>query len=110
MPDTDRRSTTTSNENDGSLTVAARPATDVAGQAVNPHVDNHRITDHGFAWVGQPMTSCEDCGKPLSDHDGVAVTKPGAGPFGDFEVVTPEEAARRMPLFGHYAGIEVNRD
>ena len=83
--------------------------TPMVSTAVTPHVDN-RITDHGFAWIGQRMSSCETCGKPLSDHDGVAVTKPGAGPFGDFEVVTPEEAARRMPLFGHYAGIEVNRD
>lgn len=64
-----------------------------------------RITDHGFAWLGQPLTSCEECGKPLWDHEGVAVGRPGEGPFGGFEVVSHEEAARRMPAFGHYAGI-----
>jgi hypothetical protein len=24
----------------------------------------------GFRWIGQPFTSCDDCGKPAWEHDG----------------------------------------
>lgn len=56
----------------------------------------------GFQWIGQAMTSCDRCGHDLREHPGVEVLKRG-GPFtGEMEVVSFEEAAKRMPLFRYY--------
>lgn len=81
----------------------------VAESVTVPAVEGEPITDHGFAWVGQSMNGCETCGRPLWDHEGVAVLKAGSGFLKpDWEIVSYQEAARRMPLFGHYAGIKVD--
>ena len=51
-----------------------------------------------FAWIGQPFTSCENCGRPYWDHQARAGRSrtpfgPGFGPH-DYELIeiTTEEA------------------
>lgn len=34
-----------------------------------------------FHWIGQPMTSCDRCGKPAWEHKGRAVLPENSGPF-----------------------------
>lgn len=43
----------------------------------------------GFRWIGQSWASCDGCGRPAWEHEGMAVLKEGSGPFGtgmDWEV------------------------
>lgn len=35
-----------------------------------------------FKWVGQPITSCDDCGKPAWEHVGMERLRRQADPFG----------------------------
>lgn len=35
----------------------------------------------GFAWIGQPITSCDNCGKPAWDHDYDQRVDRDASPF-----------------------------
>lgn len=35
----------------------------------------------GFVWIGQPMTSCDRCGQPAWEHEGL--DQPTADPFSD---------------------------
>lgn len=35
----------------------------------------------GFAWIGQRIDSCNDCGKPAWEHDGIMRINKDAGPF-----------------------------
>lgn len=35
----------------------------------------------GFVWIGQPMTSCDRCGQPAWEHQGL--DQPPADPFSD---------------------------
>lgn len=37
----------------------------------------------GFAWIGQKFSTCDDCGHPAWDHDGMKRLRPDAGPFND---------------------------
>ena len=39
----------------------------------------------GFRWIGQPWTSCDGCGRPAWEHEGMLFLKEGAGPFGSDE-------------------------
>jgi hypothetical protein len=32
----------------------------------------------GFRWIGQPFSSCDDCGKPAWEHEGEMRLKAGA--------------------------------
>jgi hypothetical protein len=34
-----------------------------------------------FKWIGQPLMSCDDCGKPAWEHDGMERMKADKGPF-----------------------------
>lgn len=36
----------------------------------------------GFKWIGQSFASCDGCGKPAWEHEGIARIKQGGGPFG----------------------------
>lgn len=57
--------------------------------------DGHRIVavwpqacPEGFHWIGQPMTSCDKCGLPAWEHDGLATTRePLRSPFDDAPMV-----------------------
>lgn len=51
----------------------------------------------GFQWIGQPMTSCDDCGRPAWDHDGWAVPeRQPTNPFDDVPMVLrPWEPSQR---------------
>lgn len=42
----------------------------------------HNADCVAFAWIGQAITSCDDCGRPAWDHDGMSRLKKDAGPFG----------------------------
>jgi hypothetical protein len=37
---------------------------------------------YGFMWVGQPFTSCDNCGQPYWEHTHEEVPHPAGGPFG----------------------------
>ncbi len=58
-----------------------------------------------FAWIGQPITSCDDCGRPAWDHAGRS--KSGGGPF-DAGVVEPWPA-RTIASWIHLGWIAESR-
>jgi len=34
------------------------------------------VSSHGFMWMGQPFSSCDECGRPAWEHSGMH--EPGA--------------------------------
>ena len=49
----------------------------------------------GFHWIGQPFTSCDNCGRPWDAHEGYWGHKAGAGPFdADAQELVPWPARR----------------
>jgi hypothetical protein len=36
----------------------------------------------GFRWIGQSWESCDACGRPWDEHDGLHTLREGAPPFG----------------------------
>lgn len=56
----------------------------------------------GFRWMGQPFEHCEDCGRDLREHDGLAWHDRSASLFSAETVVIPfAEAMRRIPMFAY---------
>lgn len=57
----------------------------------------------GFHWLGQDMSGCENCGRDISEHEGLAWTR-GGSPFerGEEIIIPFDEARRRVPLFAYY--------
>jgi hypothetical protein len=56
--------------------------------------NRHMTPCHGFYWVGQPWSSCDNCGFPAWEHVGLhqpASALPDATPFDEGYVVTPWE-------------------
>lgn len=43
----------------------------------------------GFVWIGQPITSCDNCGRPAWDHDHLQTLDRAAGPFSPKWVYKP---------------------
>jgi len=35
----------------------------------------------GFKWIGQPFTSCDGCGRPVWEHEGMSRLRPNVSPF-----------------------------
>lgn len=57
----------------------------------------------GFAYIGQPFTSCDECGYPIGDHEGARAAIPGADPFnGDWQLnrFTADERQRFIDRYG----------
>ncbi len=57
--------------------------------SVRPEPEPEREPCRGFRWIGQPLTSCDGCGRPAWEHEGIEKLRDGAGPFGgeqDWEV------------------------
>lgn len=40
----------------------------------------------GFRWIGQSFATCDGCGKPAWEHDGMLMLRPGSSPFGDSDM------------------------
>ena len=56
----------------------------------------------GFRWMGQPFEHCEDCGRDLREHEGLAWHDRSASPFSAETVVVQfAEAMRRIPMFAY---------
>lgn len=65
--------------------------------------DKPELTCAGFHWIGQTLSSCENCGRPWDAHDGYLGAS--GGPFGaQQESVIPwdEVRAGRVPLLALY--------
>lgn len=37
----------------------------------------------GFHWIGQTLESCDNCGRPARDHEGLMTLRRDAPPFSD---------------------------
>lgn len=57
----------------------------------------------GFAWMGQSLAHCENCGNDITLHDGLAWHNAGTPLFsGETEIIPFDEARERIPLFGAF--------
>jgi hypothetical protein len=53
----------------------------------------------GFAWIGQHFTSCDECGRPIWEHEGIQRHRPGASLGAkDSFIVEPFEPGEREKL------------
>ena len=49
----------------------------------------------GFHWIGQPFTTCDECGLPAWEHEGMADLPLNAGPFNADWVLRPWQPGER---------------
>ena len=60
----------------------------------------------GFCWVGQSFSSCDDCGRPAWEHEGVMRLRDDATPFGDGDLweLRPWEPGEAEAVRRRWAG------
>lgn len=61
----------------------------------------------GFRWIGQSWATCDGCGRPAWEHDGMSVLAEGFSPFGTSEMaweVRPWEPGQAEAIRRNWGG------
>lgn len=72
-----------------------RTTTDILPASQRPFpVSRGGRTCYGFQWIGQPFSSCDNCGHPQWEHSHYLTVKPDAKLFGKSfrKIITVEDA------------------